>query len=92
MALLYCTDYVRIIGQVRIIIAIFMTLDHVHFENEILFSFFTLPTVDRGCLPLLAAHHRYRLPLSNIYQLATILPAQTIPCYLCYLLVGIYFL
>jgi hypothetical protein len=86
MALLYCTDYVRII------IAIFMTLDHVHFENEILFSFFTLPTVDCGCLPLLAAHHRYRLPLSNIYQLATILPAPTIPCYLCYLLVGIYFL
>ena len=55
MALLHCTDYVRIVEQVRIIITLLMTLDHVHFENEILF---TLPTVDRGYLMLLAAHHR----------------------------------
>ena len=36
-ALLHYTDYVRIVEQVRIIIVIFMTLDHVHFENEIPF-------------------------------------------------------
>ena len=37
MAMLYCTYYVSIIEQARIIIAIFVTLDHVHFQNEILF-------------------------------------------------------
>jgi len=52
VALLYCTDYVRIIEQVRIIIVIFVTLDHVHFENEILFY------IACGCMPVLAAHHR----------------------------------
>ena len=49
MLLVNCTDYVRIIGQVRNIIAIFMTLDHVHFENEILFILFKLPTVACRC-------------------------------------------
>ena len=37
IALVNCIDYVRIIKQVRITFAIFMTLDHVHFENEMLF-------------------------------------------------------
>ena len=62
MALVNYTDYVRIIKHVRINIVIFLTLDHVHSENEISF---TLPTVDRGCLPLLAAHHRCPYLLSR---------------------------
>ena len=33
----YTTEYVRIIKHVRITIAIFVTLDHVHSENEIRF-------------------------------------------------------
>ena len=37
MALLNYTDNVRIIEHVGITIAIFMTLDHVHFDNEIRF-------------------------------------------------------
>jgi len=37
MALVNCIDYVRIIKQVGITIVIFMTLDHVHFENEVRF-------------------------------------------------------
>ncbi len=42
-----CEDYVRIV------IAIFVTLDHVHFGNEMLFLHCSR-FVDRGCLPVLA--------------------------------------
>jgi hypothetical protein len=37
MLLVNYTEYVRIIKHVRNTIAIFMTLDHVHSENEIRF-------------------------------------------------------
>jgi hypothetical protein len=41
--------------------------------------FYNLPVVDRGCRPLLSAHHR--CPHLQSTHLATALPAQTIPRY-----------
>ena len=63
-----------------------MTLDHAHFENVF---FFTLTTVD---CDYASPRIPQPLPVSNIDELATTLPAPNISCYLYYLLVEFYFL
>jgi len=67
VALVNCTNDVRIFEHVTIIIAIYMTLDHVHSLYEVLLY------ISRGSLPLLAAHHPMLFMLftsGNIFSLA----------------------